>query len=299
MNLFKMETEYDKCIRHMDGYHKYCLNLIKEKYFSEKKENDYVLLVVGETEAGKTTFAAQSCLYMNKNFSRKNVVYNSETFFYNVWNMPFKTSIQLDEGILQIFSKDSLTKESKDIIKKFATIRAKQYFFTICIPTLIDVSKDILKRFKGMVYIRKDVKENVDHRFWYWFTRDQTLNMVEKLKKGEKEAPEFYMKSPKLKKGMLRDFLPFREFFKEHKIINVDEDSERKYKYYSALRKKEEEKYNKEILGMHFERNKVWYDLHKSNPKIFTQELIAKACGVTRPCVTIALKKVKSKLFEI
>jgi len=285
------DKEFSLCSKNMDGYHKAILNLIKKKYFSKRANSDYVLLVVGERGHGKTTFAAQSCLYMNKDFNTKNIVYNHKTFFYNAWKDSPMSSIQLDEGILQVYKRKSMTQANKDVIETFNQIRAKQYFWTICIPKLKGVDSDFLDVCRGLVFING---QNPEKRFWYWYHKKQMLKMVAQLnKKKYEESVEFYQRSPKFKKGFLRDFLPFRKFFEQHKIVNVDLDTEKKYKKYCRLEKEKDEK----LLPINHQRNETIYKLYTSGE--FTPTQLAKYLGVTRQTIHNAVNQVKSQEKEV
>ena len=137
------------CSLYFDNY---LLETLKDSNKAVKKGWDIISLFVGYEGDGKTTLAAQSCLYWDHTFNIDRIVFNAKQFEDCVDNCPKESSVLWDEA-------DDLSGNwSSEIVlaikKKMKRIRRKRLKIILCTPTFHDLNKYFaISRTRFLVHI--------------------------------------------------------------------------------------------------------------------------------------------------
>ncbi len=106
-----------------------------------KKQNDFVVVVIGREGSGKTTFSTQLCSWVNPSFSVERICLGSKETIQNLRATKTGDALQIDEGGLSFFSREAMTTMNRAMVKIFMTIRLKSLFCVVCIPDLKSIDK--------------------------------------------------------------------------------------------------------------------------------------------------------------
>lgn len=125
-----------------------------EKYFvgAVRKKFDGVILVTGMEGAGKTTFASAIARFCDPTFpgepvtttgwrSTDRIVFTIDQIMEAIDDAKPGQAILIDEAALSMISQDAGTEIQRVLIKKFITIRKKQLFIFIVIPSIFLLRK--------------------------------------------------------------------------------------------------------------------------------------------------------------
>jgi len=121
-----------------------------------RDDKDHFITICGEEGAGKSTIAAQIASWIQgKSFDIKQICLLSTDYFDSLQGDKYRALI-LDELILQMFSRDAMSGESKNISKLFFIMRALNLATVCCIPNL-KYADSILRehRTKTLIIIKK------------------------------------------------------------------------------------------------------------------------------------------------
>lgn len=108
-----------------------------------KKEFDGISCITGGEGNAKTTLACCLAYYCDPSFPMDcaRVVFNSRQILYAIDNAGKGEAIVIDEAIISMGSQDAATDIQKILIKKFVTIRKKNLYIFIIIPSIFMLRK--------------------------------------------------------------------------------------------------------------------------------------------------------------
>lgn len=113
-----------------------------------KANQQNVIIVDGDTGAGKSTLAIQICIELAKKLDvsfdlKRDYIYS----FDDLWDKlqdPDASPINLiDEGSLLLSSKNSMSRENKDMVNLFNTMRSRGWSTVICAPSIFQIDKGV------------------------------------------------------------------------------------------------------------------------------------------------------------
>lgn len=113
-----------------------------------KKGNQNVVLVVGDTNTGKSTLAIRLCYLLDPDFTFKgNYIYETSdlakkfdlALYEKVCPITF-----IDEASLLFNKQDHGTKEANDGIKMFDTVRYLRWTFIMCAPSMDQINTKLM-----------------------------------------------------------------------------------------------------------------------------------------------------------
>lgn len=113
-----------------------------------KRKQQNVIIVDGDTGAGKSTLAIQIAIALGKKLKQpfeleKDYIYTLD----DLWNKlqdPKASPISLiDEGSLLLNSKNAMSKENKDIVNLFNTMRSRGWSTIVCVPSIFQIDKGV------------------------------------------------------------------------------------------------------------------------------------------------------------
>lgn len=121
---------------------------VKELRDRTKKHQQNVVIIDGDTGSGKSTLAIKLCYALAK---KMNVPFSlDKDYIYtlsNLWDKledPNASPINLiDEGSLLINSKSAMTRENKDVVNLFNTMRSRGWTTIVCVPSIKQIDKGV------------------------------------------------------------------------------------------------------------------------------------------------------------
>lgn len=142
-----------------------------------QKDYDWIHVIEGDEGVGKTSLAWSMCKKVDPKFDgEKNSIFNHKQLVDIVENSYPGMAVNIDEGALVFFSRDTMSKTNKASIKLMTGIRTFNLFITIPIPQFQLLDK----------YIREHRVKSVariPYRGWAWFYSRRTVRMIRPDKK--------------------------------------------------------------------------------------------------------------------
>ena len=113
-----------------------------------KNEQQNVVIIDGDTGAGKSTLGIQICYGLAKQLKvdftlEKDYIYSLEDLWRKLQDPNASPINFMDEGALILSSKNSMSKESKDIVNLFNTMRSRGWSTIICVPNYKQIDKGV------------------------------------------------------------------------------------------------------------------------------------------------------------
>lgn len=99
-----------------------------------KKKYDNIIVIAGSEGTGKSILALNICAWVSPDFNKENIVFHEGQYFDNLSLGDKGESIDIDEGAVFLFTRDTMQRTNKNIIKSFTVIRAKSLNVIICVP---------------------------------------------------------------------------------------------------------------------------------------------------------------------
>lgn len=143
-------------------------------------EWDAVFIIFGKEGGGKSTFASQSCLYLDHNFKLDHVVYKPEDFEKAVDDARNGSSIMWDEAITGANAQQHATNIQIKIIMKLTQIRKKKLKIFVLFPYLYMMTKYFISRCMGSMYIY--AKDFNDRGYGLFYNQPQTEYLYQLMK---------------------------------------------------------------------------------------------------------------------
>ena len=122
----------------------------------EKQNTDFRCVIDGAPGVGKSTFAKQMAGAIDPNFAFNHICMSGGHFARRIDRADPFSAIILDEAVLDLMSKDSMSKASKFLEKVFNICRYKRLFLVLCIPSIFDLNRSIrLTHINALFHMRK------------------------------------------------------------------------------------------------------------------------------------------------
>ena len=139
-------------------------HLEKVKHKVLNKDRDWCVVVDGEEGVGKSVFAQQLALYLDRNFNLDNVCFTSDQFIKKIKSSKKGTAIILDESFNAANSRASMTEVNRSLIGVATEMRQNNLFILILLPSFFDLDKYFaLWRCKTLFHLY--FTENEDRRY--------------------------------------------------------------------------------------------------------------------------------------
>lgn len=120
-----------------------------------KDDYDHVTLVCGLEGLGKSTIAIKMCAIISPSLHMTQICFNPDKFIQAIIDAQPGESIIIDEGALFLFSRESISKGNRNIVKLLSIVRQKNIHLVICIPDFWSVD-NYVRRHRASTLI--DVK---------------------------------------------------------------------------------------------------------------------------------------------
>lgn len=124
----------------LDGWLVSALEIVKKAL---RSDSDLVILVDGREGSGKSHFAQQLAAFIDPTFSVDRMCTTSQEFIDKAVRCKPYQAIVYDEALEGLGSSDSLTKNTKHMVKFFGESRQLNLCAIICLPSFFDLNKNI------------------------------------------------------------------------------------------------------------------------------------------------------------
>lgn len=121
---------------------------VKELASRIKHHQQNVVIVDGDTGAGKSTLAIQLCYDLAKRMKKpfdlkKDYIYTLDDLWDKLQDPNASPISLIDEGSLLLSSKRSMSKENQDMVNLFNTMRSRGWSTIICAPSIFQIDKGV------------------------------------------------------------------------------------------------------------------------------------------------------------
>lgn len=155
------------------------------KAFQDDNNDDYFLLIVGETGTGKTSLG----LYSYELYSGEDAVINQVGLNQQDFARAIKSAMTNSKRGLRgfcmfdeanVFGREAMTPFNRDVIRLFLEIRGLKIFHIWCTPSLAMLDNALIDdKVNGLIFIYTKTKDHP--RLYYFFTRDD----IDKMRRQE------------------------------------------------------------------------------------------------------------------
>lgn len=193
-----------------DGYLRSNLNIVREEFL--KKKYYWLNIIIGFMGMGKSTLGIGVGKYIDPTLNEHRVVTKNDELLKCLKGIEPNQAMQIDEGALQLMSRDAMATANKQLIKILSIIRVKRNFINIVIPSLTLLDSQIkynmvcsvmrvYQRGKFEFYSRKRAIQLA-----FWSEKD-------KLNPFGHVTPNF--------RGRFNDVNPFRKEYEKKKFQDI------------------------------------------------------------------------------
>lgn len=204
-----------------------------------RTDQDFLLVVCGYEGSGKSTVADEIALEIDPGFSAKNINFTTDEFNMNLESYKKYSAVVLDEGAVALFSRNAMSRESREMVRTMTTIRSNNLIIIICIPTIMVLDSYIkAHRIRAMVRV-------VGRGRYAFYSRKkcQQIHQDPTSKQIVYPEPNFYGWFKKLSGPMWDEYLRKKEAFKK------SSRSRKVWKEKLRLEKKMEKSYTLAQIG--------------------------------------------------
>ena len=127
---------------YFDGFLLKDLSIIHHQVL--KNNNLFVCIVDGKPGTGKSTMTAQCAAYLDPHFDLSNECFNTGQFEKALSEATPGTAIILDESFDSMNRRRSQSVENMRILSLLQTLRCKQLFIFLVVPSVYDLDKTVL-----------------------------------------------------------------------------------------------------------------------------------------------------------
>lgn len=220
---------------YVDAKHKRLLDRIKAL---NKKNWDCIAIYDGKEGAGKSTKAIQDAYYLDPLLNLDRICFNSTDFMNACKSASIGQAVVYDEAYTGLYSRASMSKVNRTIVKMLAEIRQKRLYIMIVMPTFFDLDRNIAlwrTRYLVHVYTGKDMERG---RFSY-YNGQKKINLYNEGKKLYRyNFFKGYLRP--LYKGKFTKFFPlsFEEYSKKkyEALVNREEEEDDEFRFKVALK---------------------------------------------------------------
>jgi hypothetical protein len=130
-------------------------NLKDARRIVEKKEQSFIIINDGKTGLGKSTLSIQQAFFFargdRKKFNQEHVLYDPNPSFDKVANSKKGDVWIFDESII-FNSRSAMSQYNKDMILLLSTIRSKQIYIILNIPSFFDLDRAITMNLANILF---------------------------------------------------------------------------------------------------------------------------------------------------
>lgn len=113
-----------------------------------KRKQQNVVIIDGDTGAGKSTLAIKVCFELAKKMKvpfnlEQDYIYTLEDLWKKLQNPNASPINFIDEGALLLSSKKAMTKENQDVVNLFNTMRSLGWSTIVCTPSIFQIDKSV------------------------------------------------------------------------------------------------------------------------------------------------------------
>ena len=215
--------------------------LLRKLMNIEKLQNknwDCPFLICGGEGSGKSTLGFVCAQYLTKmNITLDNIANGSDDALDKLQRLPDRSTIIIDEAELLFSSRETMTREQRQLTKILMIIRQKRMVLILITPSFFDLSKYIAvdrSKFLLRVYANSQLERG---KWAYWGTRRKQRLYYE----GKKTFGSYAKPRPEMH-GVFLDYkLPFDAEYQKVKLATLLKAFEKK-----GIMPKEEKKEEKE-----------------------------------------------------
>lgn len=249
-----LDENEDKDSIYLDGYLKDKLDAVNKL---KEKNWDCVFLVVGNEGSGKSTLAFTCGQYLsNMGLTMDNIAEGTKDALEKLERLPNKSILIVDEGELLFSSRETMSREQRQLTQIMKVIRQKNMIFILVSPVFFDLSKYIcIDRSKFLLRTVVDKEFNRGH-WQYWGSIGKKLLYLT----GKKHFGSYSKPKPKLYGRFVDYKLPFHDEYLKLKQRSLKEAFDGK---------KTDEKVTKNV-------DFAIISLHNSHPELTTEEIAIK-----------------------
>ncbi len=109
-------------------------------------DEDHVWIADGIEGSGKSFHMIQLCSVVDPTFNIKRICYTLEEFKKLVRHAKRGEAILIDEGSKFVYSRETMSKENRQVTKIFQLMRQKGLFVGVCIPRFWKIDSEIRER---------------------------------------------------------------------------------------------------------------------------------------------------------
>lgn len=261
---------------YLDGFLKKKLDKIK---FMQAKDWDCIFVIVGMEGSGKSTLSFTLGQYLfDMKLTINHIAAGSDDALDKLKALPDGSLLIIDEAELLFSSKDTMTREQKQLTKVFMIIRQKKMVLILVSPSFFDLSKYIAVD-RSRFLIRTYTDRNLNRGYYaYWGQK--------KKKKLYKEGKRSFGSYSKPKADFVGKFtnyiLPFNEEYQKTKMKSLMEA-------FSGSKKESIRLTNEQIKDIKYE---IAYNLWILDKRM-TLELLATAIGVAKSTLRDRIKRIR------
>lgn len=217
-----LNEEEDKQSLYLDGYLKQILDDVK---MLKEKKWDCVFVIVGDEGSGKSTLSFICGQYLsNMGLTMENIAEGSKDALDKLQKLPDGSVIIVDEGELLFSSRETMSKEQRQLTQVMKIIRQKSMVFILVSPVFFDLSKYIcVDRSKFLLRTTTDTKLNRGYWQYWGVTRKKKL-----YRNGKKNYGSYINPKPSRVGRFTNYKLPFDEQYQELKLRSLKEAFEGK-----------------------------------------------------------------------
>lgn len=202
-------VKYDVFI---DGFLKIKLDNIK---LLQRKNWDCVFIIVGMEGSGKSTLAFACGQYLsNMSLTLDNIANGSDDALDKLKKLPDGSILIVDEAELLFSSRDTMTREQKQLTKIMMIIRQKKMILILVSPVFFDLSKYMAvdrSRFLLRTYTDKSLERG---SFGYWGTK----NKLKLYHEGKKNHGQYLKPKANFYGKFFNYKLPFDDEYQKTKL---------------------------------------------------------------------------------
>lgn len=163
---------------YIDGFLKKNLDFVKKL---PENNWDAVALFTGYEGSGKSSLAMQLALYLDHNFTLKNIVFNAEQFDEATEKLPKGSVILYDEADDVAVGGNHAQNKVKQIISKMKRIRSRNLYILFVTPTYFDLGKYFaIHRSRFLIHV---YSQGLKRGFFAFYGKTAMKNLYFKGKK--------------------------------------------------------------------------------------------------------------------
>lgn len=176
-------------------------NLDTIKKYMEQHDSDWVHVTVGGEGKGKSTLNASMSFYLDDSFNSDRMHFNGEQFRSTAMNLTPLQAISHDEAVEDMYKREGMTTEVRNMIKFLRKCRYLQLFITLSLPSLTELDRSLWDPRKTDEPRVKSIARVVKPGWTHFYSQYKFSKIDTDSENGvEWPTPDFRAPFPNLKK---------------------------------------------------------------------------------------------------